>query len=121
MSLVEGIAEMEEGLFVHGLHAAGDVFVALFEGLVFFACGAHDGFQPIGKEDAAIGTAIVPGVGDAFFVVAEAVQIDAEGTVVTQVDDAAHLVHVIGLSVGGEAHDFVFIPIVGEAEPLGER
>ena len=121
MSLVKGIAEVEEGLFIHGLHAAGDVFVALFEGLVFFACRAHDGFQPIGKEDAAIGTAIVPGVGDAFFVVAEAVQIDAEGTVVTQVDDAAHLVHVIGLSVGGEAHDFVFIPIVGEAEPLGER
>ena len=59
---VEGVEEVEEGFLIHGLDAAGDVFVALGEGLVLFAGGAEEGFKPGSEHGTDVGRAIVPGV-----------------------------------------------------------
>ena len=50
----------------------------------------------------------------------ETVEIQAEAAVWLKQDDLAHDVQVLGLAIGGEAHDLVFVAIVGEAKPLGE-
>jgi hypothetical protein len=94
--------------------------VALSEGFIFFAGRAEEGFEFGGEEGADLGGAVVPGVGDVFAVVTEVAEVEAIGAVGPNVDDLAHLGKEGGLAVGGEAHDFVLVAEMGEAEVLGE-
>ena len=110
--------QRSEGLFIHGLRGAGQVLVSLFERFTGLARGTQERFQ-LGAEDGAdFGRAIVPCVVDVLAVVAEEFEAEAEGAVGLDADDLPHLVHVGGLAVGGEAHDFVFVAVVGEADEL---
>ncbi len=51
---------------------------------------------------------------------AEAIEVQLKGAIRLHPNDLAHLVHVIGLSVGGEAHDFVLVSIMRKTEVLSE-
>ena len=62
----------------------------------------------------------VPLVVNAFAVVAEKVEVQCKGAVRLQLHDLAHLGQEIGLAVGRQSHDLVFVAVIGKAQVLRE-
>src|SRR5262245_48870803 len=94
--------------------------MALFERLALSAGWTEQRLERGGIEQAHVGGAIVPGVTDVLVVMTEVPEIQPIGAVRFDMNQLTHLLKKYWATVRRQAHYFVFVAEMEEAEKLGK-
>lgn len=110
--------KMEKGLFVHGLHRTCDVGMPIVERFIAFATRSQQRLEFWRKHFAGNRRTISPLQRHLVPVMAKEAQIECVGSILFRANDLPHGIQIARFAVGCQAHDLVFVAVLGKPEML---